>query len=265
MSDAVLAGRRVVVTRAEQAGGALQRALADRGALPVRLPVLRVTGPDDEADLREALARLPEMDWLILTSPRAVEVLDEFGVFSEEAPQGLQVAVVGARTAEALEACGWRAHVVPEPAGAIPLLLALEARGVGRGARILFPASEKARTVLPDGLRDRGARVYQVVAYRPSPAALPDDAFDTLRGADALTFTSPSAVHALVEALGADEVATLVDLPVAVQGPTTGRAARKAGWTRVVEAEPRTFEGLAEALARALGPASTPTTNPGMQ
>jgi uroporphyrinogen-III synthase len=94
---------------------------------------------------------------------------------------------------------------------------------------------------------------------------LPDDAFDTLRGADALTFTSPSAVHALVEALGADEVATLVDLPVAVQGPTTGRAARKAGWTRVVEAEPRTFEGLAETLARALGPASTPTTNPGMQ
>jgi uroporphyrinogen-III synthase len=262
VSDATLDGRRIVVTRAEAEGGTLGRALRSLGARPVHCPVLQVTGPEDEAELRQALERLPEMDWLVLTSPRAVEALDGQGVFVDEAPEGLQIAVVGARTEEALEERGWRAHVVPRPAGAIPLLLALQARDVGRGARILFPASEKARTVLPDGLRDRGARVYQVVAYRPAPAALSPQARAAMGGADAVTFTSPSAVNALVESLGDEELAALRELPAGVQGPTTGRAAREAGWTRLVEAEPRTFQGLAAALAREIGPAPTSVADP---
>lgn len=256
-----LDGRRVVVTRAEAEDGPLCRALSELGASPLHCPVLQVNGPEDEEEFRQALALLPEMDWLILTSPRAVEAMDEEGAFDDGAPEGLQVAVVGAKTAEALEARGWRPHVVPEPAGAIPLLLALEARGVGRGARILFPASERARTVLPEGLRDRGAKVFQVVAYRPAAAYLDAEARRRLRSADVVTFTSPSALEALVDALDGAEIARLVDLPAGALGPTTARAVRDAGWTRVVEARTRSFEGLAATLARDLGPAPATSTS----
>lgn len=264
MTEVRLDGRRVAVTRAEAEGGTLSRALAALGAAAVHCPVLQVAGPEDERELREGLERLPDMDWLILTSPRAVEVLDAHGVFAAPPPEGLRIAVVGVRTAEALHEAGWRAHVVPEPAGAIPLLLALEARGVGRGARILFPASERARTVLPEGLRERGARVHQVVAYRPAPVRLDPADAARLAGVDALTFTSPSAVEALASSVDPDGLAPLLALPAGVQGPTTARAARAAGWAHVVEASPRTFDGLAGALARELGPAvaTPPFRNP---
>lgn len=258
MSPARLDGRRVVVTRAEAPSGALGRALAARGATPIHCPVLQVVGPEDETDLRDALGELPSMDWLIVTSPRAVEVLEDFGVFDAPPPEGLQIAVAGEKTGEALERAGWRPHVVPHPAGAIPLLLALEARNVGRGHRILFPASAQARTVLPDGLRDRGATMVQVEAYRPASLALDPAALARMRGADALTFTSPSAVRALVEHGGAADLDALRQLPVGVQGPTTGRAVQEAGWDRIVEAEPRSFEGLVDALARELGPDPSP-------
>lgn len=257
MSLPSLQGRRVVVTRPESTDGPMHAALERLGAQVAGVPVLDVKPADDDQALRAAVAAIDEADWLLLTSPRAVDVLDQYRLFERPPPSDLRIAAVGTRTAEAVHDLGWPVHLVPDPAGAIPLLVALEMQGVGAGSRVVFPASARARSILPEGLRARGAHVLQVVAYRPTEARLDADQWLTLgQHTDALVFNSPSAVSALDEGLAPDVLAVLKQIPAAVQGPTTAEAARWAGWAHVVEADPRTFAGLAEALARELGPAS---------
>jgi uroporphyrinogen-III synthase len=82
------------------------------------------------------------------------------------------------------------------------------------------------------------------------PAPVDDEARDRARGADAITFTSASAVTNFVAAAGAEAVAPVV----AVIGPVTAAAARDLGVEVTVEAAEHTLDGLVEALVGALPP-----------
>jgi uroporphyrinogen-III synthase len=258
VTDLSLRGRTVAVTRPEPPDGPLAAALSVRGATPVHRPVLEIR-PLESGSLTDAVAGLPDVDWLVLTSPRAVSALAGVGVFGSPPPPSLRVAVVGARTAEAVRECGWPVDLVPATAGAAGLVEAFRAAGVREGARVLFPASARARPELPEGLEAMGARVRSIAAYEPVPKPLVEADWTGPDGApdwDALTFTSPSAVDALTAGLPDRVLRPLRCLPAGVQGPTTGAAVRAAGWSAVVEAEPRTFAGLASALASHLGPSA---------
>jgi uroporphyrinogen-III synthase len=253
-----LEGRRIVVTREEPGEGPLSRALLESGAVPLVAPTVEVVALHDSDERRDLLPPLDEVDWLVVTSPRTVDLLADAGVFDDPPPTGLRVAAAGARTGAHLAAVGWPADRVPEDAGAEPLLATLLAglegaggRAEGPGGRVLFPASAQAGTALPRGLADAGFDVVRIDLYAPRP--LPQDPTwwqeQLHRGLDALTFSSPSAVDGL--ARGLEEAALMTSLrvlPVGVQGPTTARAARAAGWSEVVEARPRTFQGLVDAL-----------------
>ena len=70
---------------------------------------------------------------------------------------------------------------------------------------------------------------------------------------DAVTFASPSAVHSVVAALGA-RAALLDRCTLAAIGPTTAAALREAGLRVSVVPGTSTAAGLADALARHLGP-----------
>jgi len=114
--------------------------------------------------------------------------------------------------------------------------------------------SDRAREVLAEGLRARGAEVDSVLAYRTvTPAgtgAVLERAVEA--GADLVTLASPSAVEGLVSALGPRST----QLPVAVIGPVTEHAARAAGLDVRVVASPSTVEGLVAAIRRRFQPAS---------
>src|SRR5262249_53690881 len=114
----------------------------------------------------------------------------------------------------------------------------------------LLPTSDRGRTVLPDGLRARGAVVDVVVAYRTiAPEGLERALAECLRGGvDAAVFASPSAVQG-----GAEALPEGVAPPSAVGiGPTTEAAAHAAGFAVLAVAAPSTTEGLVDAVARAL-------------
>jgi uroporphyrinogen-III synthase len=253
-----LEGRRIVVTREEPGEGPLSRALLESGAVPLVAPTVEVVALHDSDERRDLLPPLDAVDWLVVTSPRTVDLLADAGVFDGPPPAGLRVAAAGARTGAHLAAVGWPADRIPEAAGAEPLLQTFlsslegeRAPGLGPGSRVLFPASAQAGTALPRGLEDAGFDVVRIDLYAPRP--VPQDPVwwrEQVRdGVDALTFTSPSAVDGLTRGLeDAAVLATLRERPAGVQGPTTARAARHAGWAEVVEARPRTFEGLVDAL-----------------
>jgi uroporphyrinogen III methyltransferase/synthase len=115
------------------------------------------------------------------------------------------------------------------------------------GARILFPASDRAREETVRALEAAGARVTQVPAYRTlAREEAPAELHRLLgEGVDAVTFTSPSAARAL----GAPPRSA--GLPrVAALGETTAAPLRAAGWPDIIVPERPGLDDLAEALAR---------------
>ncbi len=237
----------MVVTRDEGPDGRLTGLLRERGLTVHHWPTVRTAPPTDVAPLDAALRSLESFDWVVVTSRRVADVLAERGVAAPTAPS---VAAVGAATARALEEIGWRVDLVPETQTGEALVTALIARGMD-GARVLFPASNIARDVVPEGLTAAGAEVHGVVAYRTEPAPVDREACRRLLaggGVGLITFTSPSTVRNLEAALGPELMTAARRVPAIVIGPTTAEAARSAGFEAVV-AEPHSLEGLAERVA----------------
>ena len=95
---------------------------------------------------------------------------------------------------------------MPDEGNAAALVAAFAARGPeATAARILYPASSRALPTIAAGLRQLGAEVTQVEAYRTGSAPLDVAAcrdWIARDGVAAVTFASPSAVSELAEALG---------------------------------------------------------------
>jgi uroporphyrinogen-III synthase len=245
------ATRPVVVTRAESADGPLSRELRSLGLEVLSWPAVSVTASDSKA-LDEALAQLASFAWIVFASRHAVAaVLARV----RKPPAQLHVAAVGRATALTLTQRGWPVHLTPEEASAAALIgaFAAEWRAADAGARVLYPASSRALPTIAAGLRELGAHVTQVEAYRTDAATLDVAecrAWIERRGLGAVTFASPSAVAELARALGEEDFARLLDHapPVAI-GRTTARALAARGLNATL-AETATLHGLAVATHR---------------
>ena len=245
--------RAVVVTRAESADGPLSRELRSLGLEVLSWPAVSVAAADSGA-LDEALARLDSFAWIVFASRHAVAAVLER---QPKPPAQLHVAAVGRATALTLTQRGWPVHLAPEEANAAALIAALAARWQAgdAGARVLYPASSRALPTIAAGLRQLGADVTQVEAYRTEAAALDVSecrVWIERGGVGAVTFASPSAVTELARALGDEDLARLLDHapPVAI-GRTTARELAARGRNATL-AETATLHGLAVATLRLL-------------
>jgi len=244
--------RPVVVTRAESPDGPLSRELRSLGLEVLSWPAVSVTPADSKA-LDEALARLESFAWIVFASRHAVAAVLER---TPKPPAQLRVAAVGRATALTLRQRGWPVHLVPEEANAAALISAFAAQRLAEaGTRVLYPASSRALPTIAAGLRELGAVVTQVEAYRTEGAALDVSECRAWieRGAvGAVTFASPSAVTELARALGEQDFARLLDQapPVAI-GRTTARELAARGRNATL-AETATLHGLAVTTLRLL-------------
>jgi uroporphyrinogen III methyltransferase / synthase len=254
---APLAGRRVVVTRAESQTGALAAALRAEGAEPIAFSTIRIAPPSDPSALREALARTAQFDWIVFTSTNAVErvwaALGRTG--AAQALRPARICAVGPATAAALRRRGVEPALVPGKARGEGVVEALGALGELRARRILLPRAETAPPELPDALRAAGARVTEAAAYRTLPST---DGAARMRvrlragEVDAVTLASGSAARGFAAAVGTD----LGTARVATIGPVTTRDAREAGLPVHAEALEPTVAGLVNAVIRAFHPDS---------
>ena len=147
----------------------------------------------------------------------------------------------------ALRERGVIADVVPERSVAESLVEALEKVDVD-GKPVLIARAAEAREILPDALRERGAKLDVVSLYETVPEKPDPEALERAREADYITFTSASTVRNLVAALGDDlpRSAGVVSI-----GPVTSEAAREAGLEVHVEAADHDLDGLVVALLAA--------------
>jgi uroporphyrinogen III methyltransferase/synthase len=256
-----LFGKRIVVTRARSQAASLSERLIAAGADVVEMPATRIER-SDAGPLRDALSRMTDYGWAVFTSQNAVQIFwDALRADGRDARSlaGVKIAAVGPATASALLDCGLAVDVAPDRFVAEALLDELRLRRDVRGARVLYVAAEGAREALQDGLVELGAVVDRVVAYRSVPdgagaAALRRRLLDD--GADLVTFTSASSVHAFVGAVGADAAQRV---PAASIGPITTEAARAAGFEILVGASESTIAGLVDAIAAYFAHAPAPT------
>jgi uroporphyrinogen-III synthase len=127
-----------------------------------------------------------------------------------------------------------------------------------KGASILCPGSDAAREVIADELRDRGADVTEVIAYR-AVTIESDSHLDIYRQLldrriDAVTFTSANTVRAFVDIHGVEQTPDLLaGTVVATIGPAAADAAARAGIRVDVHTEGATVAALVEGLIKHFG------------
>lgn len=243
-----------MVTRPRHQAAPFCDALRELGAEPVLFPTIAIRPPGDRTPLLEALRSLGRYDWAVLTSVngvrKVVEALEEMDRAPSRAFRGVRVAAIGPSTADELREEGVEVDVVPEEYRAEGLVRALRDRARLESSRILLARAEEARAVLPRELREAGARVDEVTAYRTevgSPEAERLGARLRAGEIDWLTFTASSTVRNFVELVGADAGAARV----AAIGPVTAGTARELGLAVDVVADEYTIPGLVEAIVEA--------------
>lgn len=245
-----LFGKRIVVTRARAQASDFAAALEALGAEVLQFPTIRIVDPPDREPLRRAASEADRFDWIVFTSVNGVarfwSALREAGR-DTRALAGVSLCAIGPATAAAIEMEGARPDLVPERFVAESVLEALEREADLRGARILLARAETARSVLPDTLRERGAEVVEVAAYRTVPdGAEAQELRARLRGGgiDMVTFTASSTVRNYVDAVGAETGSA----EIASIGPITSAAARELGLPVHLEAAEYTIPGLVRAI-----------------
>ena len=254
-----LAGRRIVVTRAQKQTERLSGLLQEFGADVIEVPIIEIHAPDSYEALDTALQNIIQYDWLVLTSVNGVEALftrlQPLGL-SVDSLQHLKIAAIGPATEERIQDHGLVVDVVPPRYVAEEVVRAL--RRLVKGEKVLLVRAKVARDVIPDELRHAGAQVDVAEAYQ---SVIPDDAktrmsraFSANRLPDAITFTSSSTVKNFFSVmLGTDIPSKLSQVKFASIGPVTSDTLREYGLPVHVEADEYTMEGLAQALVRLFG------------
>src|SRR6266850_1964107 len=132
------------------------------------------------------------------------------------------------------------------------------------GERVLLPRADIGREVIAEQLREAGAAVTEVIAYRTiledsQREGDPDVYGMLLEGRiDVATFTSPSAVRNFAKLYGADQVADLLkNTVVATIGPVTADAARQLSIPVTVQPKTYTIPALVDAIAAHYAPTTT--------
>ncbi|MGI9079057.1 MAG: uroporphyrinogen-III synthase [Gemmatimonadaceae bacterium] len=252
----VIAGRRIVITRAREQSHVLVARLTELGAEAIVCPAIAIVPPESCEVLDAAIRNLAGYHWIIFTSANAVRAFAERLALAGTLPHAfdrLRIAAVGSATAEVLTRRLRAPDLTPELYQADAILARI---GNVRSQRILLPSADIARDVLAKGLRERGAQVDVVVAYRTVAAPGATKLAETVRScaADAIVFASPSAVRYTLQALNDIGITTVSlsarsDRPAFICiGDVTAAAARELGLPVDATAAEHSTAGLVAAI-----------------
>jgi uroporphyrinogen-III synthase len=185
--------------------------------------------------LMELCQNIKKLEWLIFTSPTAVESIFKF------CPHLLQklnpickIAVIGPKTRDFVESKGLSVEIMPSEYTAEGLLDSFLPYDL-KGKYIGIPRTMAARKVLPNELKKRGAHVFVAEAYEsiiPTETSSIQDLIKKIMNMQiaAVTFTSPLTVHNLFKIASNDDQSEIIkifsqnDVLVAAIGPITGNA-----------------------------------------
>jgi hydroxymethylbilane synthase len=246
-----LQGKTIVVTGSESQATPLRTELESRGANVQHLETLHILPP-------EQLIAIPDgasIDWVVITSPNAFRFAT--GALRDVVVAGAKLAAVGHRSAAAAQAHGLMPSITGDKDGQ-SLVGDMVKQGVA-GKRIVCFLSNLASPVVPEGLRQAGADVTVVTAYRNEQVSSIDAAILATidsGSVSAITFASPSAVNAFLKLAG-EHLPAMSGAGFVAIGDTTAESMRTNGLPVHAIAKHPDPVNLAEAIYRALGTGET--------
>jgi uroporphyrinogen III methyltransferase/synthase len=255
-----LFGKRILVTRPREGAADLAELLEAMGADAIEAPMIRIIPPADYGPLDDACARAREFDWIVFSSAHAVDAfVDRFlgGPQDFRALNGVRLCVVGPATGERLARHGIKADLIPAEYRAEAVVRAIADTGEMKSRRVLLPHGDIGRELIADGLRNLGADVTEVIAYRTVAVEAEregePDVYRMLleRRIDVVTFTSASAVRNFVRVVGAEPSADLLRTTVVASiGPVTSEAAQQCGIQTTIMPASYTIPALVDAIVK---------------
>ena len=206
-----LNGKKIIVSRAKEQAGSLSNLLQEQGADILEIPFIEIRAAQSYEALDKAIENLLNYDWLILTSVNGVKAF-----FSRLEKQGkseadllhLKIVAIGPATSKAIEKHGIPVDVMPDEYVAEAVVE--ELRTQVKGERVLLVRAKVARDVIPNALRELGARVHVMEAYEmvvpESSRKTIQEALQAAKKPFAITFTSSSTVKNFVELVGQENL-----------------------------------------------------------
>jgi uroporphyrinogen III methyltransferase/synthase len=259
-SNQPLAGRTIVITRAQSQADEFVAELEQYGADVVLCPTIEIRELESYERLDEAIEHLYGYDWLIFTSVNGVEhFLKRLKARERDTSDldELKVCAIGEATATRLHDLHVHVDVIPDEFKAEGVFAALE-RFVGggealKGLNVLIPRASVARDYLPKTLEQAGARVDVVPAYRTSvPENLDRGRVAAMLSGsgDCIAFTSSSTVRNLAQLFDTHDLSeALTGLVVACIGDITATTAADYGLQVKIQPQQFTIPALARAIA----------------
>lgn len=237
---------RVIVTRPPAQAAAWVARLQALGVDALALPLIGIAPPDDPAPVQAAWQALAGTTLVMFVSPNAVQHFFALRPPGAPWPAGVLAGSTGPGTSAALREAGLAEAELVEPAADAPAFdtEALWARLAHRdwqGRRVLVVRGEDGRDWFAGTLREHGAEVHFVAAYKRLPPvadATTQAVIDAACGRPAehlWLFSSSEAIgHLQALAPGADWRAARA----AASHPRIAASARAAGFGRVDEVAP---------------------------
>ena len=251
-----LFGKRIVVTRAREQASEFLRTLQMLGAEGIEFPTIEVMPPESWGSLDRAIKAVDGYDWLLFTSVNGVKFfLKRLGFLGKDIRdlKGIKIGVIGPKTAAVWHRMGIKPDLMPDEYRAEAVVSSFEKLGIS-GAKILIPRAVKAREVLPEQLRQAGAHVNVVHAYR---TISPDHNTEWVRelivkgSIDMVTFTSSSTVSNFVKMFEADGKLLqewMKQVAIACIGPITAKTATEYNFKVNLVPPEYTIESLTESI-----------------
>ncbi len=261
-----LNGKKIIVTRAAESTNKFGNLLQKQGAITIDMPALEITPPSSWQELDDAIAKLNEFDWLILTSANGVNYFfQRLEVLGKDARAlaGIKISVVGKKTAISLKEKGLQPDFIP-PDFVADSLVENFPESI-KGKKFLFPRVETGgREVLVKELNAAGGIVTEVAAYQSRcPQNIPSEAWLAIQQhqIDIVTFASSKTVqnfyYLLESALKDYPDITLESLLDGVYfasiGPSTTKTCEQIFGRVDMEAQQYTLEGLTETIIQWVG------------
>jgi uroporphyrinogen III methyltransferase/synthase len=246
-----LFGKRIVITRARDHAGELARQLQELGADIFEFPTIKIEPVANAVPIDH----VGKYDWIVFTSVNGVEMLferlDESGRDARDF-SGVKLCVIGSATRDAVKKRFLNPDLMPDKYDAEHVLDALVAcSGDLAGKRFLLPRADIARSFLPKELRNRGAEVTELVAYRTVLPETPEELADALVAYEPhlITFTSSSTARNFGLIAGQQRLEKIRSAAeFASIGPLTSETAQELGLHVTVQPEQHDIPHLVKAI-----------------
>ena len=189
----------IAVTRPFNRSEIAKKIIEDLGGQALITPTLELRHINSDS-LKKFISNKEKFDWIIFTSPTSIESIEEFYPDFKYDLKA-KIAVIGKKTAQIAKNYNYTIDLIPEDYTAEGLLESFEEIDL-KNKSIGIPRTFSARDTLPEGLKNKGAKVLLAEAYQ---SLLPQDIvrieflINKIRfnEIDGIIFTSPLTVENL--------------------------------------------------------------------